>query len=295
MIIDRYNDDYYEDERLYSTGDYELDELMERAFCDGYDYAQREFNSKSMKELNNKRAEAVGKAHYMLRNRPTLANDKVFALNNGRANLRRMDSDELKGLGKLLDTKENRIHKLINEKAEWQKKGRDLGGDAGKYMRREHLGHVMGDPENARSWAEWNRRKWQSDSKSTKKNIAGKLKEKLRNIDGEEVNKKLGDLYRNKKAAEIKVSRRVGEALNPLMELGKKQLNGDKEGIKSIDKAKKAYDSYQKKVLDVAAKTTQKMAPKHKGFQPTAGLDRAIGKGEMAKAAKSYLNKLKKI
>lgn len=43
MIIGRnFVNDYYEDERLYSTGDYELDELMERAFCEGYEYALEE-------------------------------------------------------------------------------------------------------------------------------------------------------------------------------------------------------------------------------------------------------------
>lgn len=37
------NEKYYESEKLYSTGDDELDDLLERAFCDGYEYAQREF------------------------------------------------------------------------------------------------------------------------------------------------------------------------------------------------------------------------------------------------------------
>lgn len=36
-------DDEYEDTRLYSTGDDELDDLLERAFCEGYEYAQKEF------------------------------------------------------------------------------------------------------------------------------------------------------------------------------------------------------------------------------------------------------------
>lgn len=31
------------EERIYSTGNSELDKLLERAFCDGYEYAQREF------------------------------------------------------------------------------------------------------------------------------------------------------------------------------------------------------------------------------------------------------------
>lgn len=35
-------DEYY-DEKLYSTGNEDLDELLERAFCEGYEYAQREF------------------------------------------------------------------------------------------------------------------------------------------------------------------------------------------------------------------------------------------------------------
>jgi len=36
---------YNYEERLYSTGSYELDELLEKAFCDGYEYAleEREF------------------------------------------------------------------------------------------------------------------------------------------------------------------------------------------------------------------------------------------------------------
>lgn len=43
MKIERLYSDYQEEERLYSTGNNELDELLERAFCEGYEYAQREF------------------------------------------------------------------------------------------------------------------------------------------------------------------------------------------------------------------------------------------------------------
>ena len=32
-----------ESQKLYSTGDEELDDLLEKAFCEGYEYAQREF------------------------------------------------------------------------------------------------------------------------------------------------------------------------------------------------------------------------------------------------------------
>jgi hypothetical protein len=31
------------EEKLYSTGNDELDDLLERAFCEGYEYAQKEF------------------------------------------------------------------------------------------------------------------------------------------------------------------------------------------------------------------------------------------------------------
>ena len=46
--------EYYEDEKLYSTGDSELDNLLERAFCEGYSYAQKEFNSKAQKAMRRK-------------------------------------------------------------------------------------------------------------------------------------------------------------------------------------------------------------------------------------------------
>ena len=46
MIV--YKNDYVEDERLFSTGNDELDEILEEVYYsgieDGYDYAQREFS-----------------------------------------------------------------------------------------------------------------------------------------------------------------------------------------------------------------------------------------------------------
>lgn len=47
------NYDEYENTRLYSTGDSDLDELLERAFCDGYEYAQREFSNKYSKKIGH--------------------------------------------------------------------------------------------------------------------------------------------------------------------------------------------------------------------------------------------------
>lgn len=40
-----FNDEYYE-ERLYSTGNDDLDYLLEKAFCDGYEFYQKEFDLK---------------------------------------------------------------------------------------------------------------------------------------------------------------------------------------------------------------------------------------------------------
>ena len=46
LVEKMYSDyDEYEDTKLYSTGDDYLDELLERAFCEGYEYAQREFGN----------------------------------------------------------------------------------------------------------------------------------------------------------------------------------------------------------------------------------------------------------
>ena len=42
-LVKNQENNYEMEERLYSTGDAELDELLERAFCEGYEVAQREF------------------------------------------------------------------------------------------------------------------------------------------------------------------------------------------------------------------------------------------------------------
>ena len=51
MIV--YKNNYEEDERLFSTGDSELDDILEEVYysgiSDGYDYAQREFGNKANK------------------------------------------------------------------------------------------------------------------------------------------------------------------------------------------------------------------------------------------------------
>ena len=41
---------FAEDQKLYSTGNDELDDLLERAFCEGYELAQREFAEKEDKD-----------------------------------------------------------------------------------------------------------------------------------------------------------------------------------------------------------------------------------------------------
>jgi len=47
-------------ERLYSTGNDELDDLLERAFCDGYEYAQREFAEEEEKKGHTAAKVAAG-------------------------------------------------------------------------------------------------------------------------------------------------------------------------------------------------------------------------------------------
>ena len=53
MIIGRELIDKYYDEKLYSTGNDELDDILERAFCDGYEYAQREFANYQLYDDSN--------------------------------------------------------------------------------------------------------------------------------------------------------------------------------------------------------------------------------------------------
>lgn len=57
--------EYYEDEKLYSTGDEDLDYLLERAFCDGYDYYQREFGIGDWvtKQERNRAARIIKSTH----------------------------------------------------------------------------------------------------------------------------------------------------------------------------------------------------------------------------------------
>lgn len=48
-----------EEEKLYSTGNNELDELLERAFCEGYEFAQKEFASARQRKKNVKNAAKI--------------------------------------------------------------------------------------------------------------------------------------------------------------------------------------------------------------------------------------------
>ena len=59
MKIERLYSNYQEEERLYSTGNDELDDLLERAFCDGYEYAQREFAKRDYEGLTPEQAKAL--------------------------------------------------------------------------------------------------------------------------------------------------------------------------------------------------------------------------------------------
>ena len=66
MKIERLYSNYQKEERLYSTGNDELDELLERAFCEGYEYAQREFGKAERKERreSNRKMKELGISKY---------------------------------------------------------------------------------------------------------------------------------------------------------------------------------------------------------------------------------------
>ena len=50
-----------QEEKLYSTGDEMLDNLLERAFCEGYELAQREFARRDYEGLSKKGQEDLRK------------------------------------------------------------------------------------------------------------------------------------------------------------------------------------------------------------------------------------------
>lgn len=58
MIIGRQFVENQYEEKLYSTGNDELDEMLEKAFCEGYEYAQKEFGNAANKAA--KRAFEMG-------------------------------------------------------------------------------------------------------------------------------------------------------------------------------------------------------------------------------------------
>ena len=106
--------EYYEDEKLYSTGNDDLDDLLEKAFCDGYEYAQREFGNKE-----NKKAQRQWKIDQALKeNKGSKDGEYHYARSE---EIRRM-RDEAKKTGKLTygirgsgnsekATEFNRVHK----------------------------------------------------------------------------------------------------------------------------------------------------------------------------------------
>lgn len=51
MIIRKKLVNKYYSEKLYSTGNDNLDSLLEKAFCDGYEYAQREFSKEEKEDV----------------------------------------------------------------------------------------------------------------------------------------------------------------------------------------------------------------------------------------------------
>ena len=63
MILGKDYINGHQEEKLYSTGDEMLDNLLERAFCEGYELAQREYaeEEKKIKWLDKRNIEALKK------------------------------------------------------------------------------------------------------------------------------------------------------------------------------------------------------------------------------------------
>ena len=65
MILGKDYINGYQEEKLYSTGDEMLDNLLERAFCEGYELAQREYaeEEKKIKWLDKRNIKALKKLY----------------------------------------------------------------------------------------------------------------------------------------------------------------------------------------------------------------------------------------
>ena len=62
-LFSEIEDDNEIQEKLYSTGNDELDDLLERAFCEGYEYAQKEFAEKEKDEEKKKKKKYKNESH----------------------------------------------------------------------------------------------------------------------------------------------------------------------------------------------------------------------------------------
>ena len=114
MIIGRelINEEYYEDEKLYSTGDDYLDDLLEKAFCDGYEYAQREF-SKTVDDplLKKQILKTVSK---MKKNSPKTHDEVLKAYRNLPKSVRRNSKGAIDNLEEMVaNTKDGRWNEYL--------------------------------------------------------------------------------------------------------------------------------------------------------------------------------------
>lgn len=66
-----------EEEKLYSTGNDELDNLLEHAFCEGYEYAQREFARRDYEGLTESQAGALRQQRAQLARKAKAARAKL--------------------------------------------------------------------------------------------------------------------------------------------------------------------------------------------------------------------------
>ena len=135
MIIGRqFVENQYEDEKLYSTGNDELDEMLEKAFCEGYEYAQKEFaraipTQKVVQELKRR-----GSKDYLLDSVGQItkvARDRSGQVRIGTAEYDRRAIDS--AIKRLNHPVEN-VHDNINLRSEIKNKIEKGGASLGDYV-----------------------------------------------------------------------------------------------------------------------------------------------------------------
>ena len=126
--------DLIESQKLYSTGDENLDDLLERAFCEGYEYAQKEFGGRQEYEgLTKKGKEDLANLRGMiasgLMESRKNANKPVRLVNKVGGGIAKNIKKDAKKVGIVFPEYRDKLKKITSKVDETVDKARDTALD----------------------------------------------------------------------------------------------------------------------------------------------------------------------